>query len=64
MRNLLGKAEGAQNLDGNRLEGSLLRPLGQKLRSASRAHQGVHTHAVRIAAYFGELLHVGNSGRK
>ena len=44
MRNLLGKAEGAQNLDGNRLEGSLLRPLGQKLRSASRAHQGGRTH--------------------
>jgi hypothetical protein len=39
-RNLLGKAEAAQNLDGNRLEGSLLRPLGQKLKSAWRAHQG------------------------
>ena len=34
MRNLLGKAEGAQNLDGNRLEGSLLRPLKSKRSSA------------------------------
>jgi len=27
MRNLLGKASAAQNLDGDRLKGSLLRPL-------------------------------------
>jgi hypothetical protein len=52
MRSLLGKAEGAQNLDGNRLEGSLLRPLDKKLKAALRGHQGVRTPTFRDRRLF------------
>jgi hypothetical protein len=42
-RNLLGKAEGAQNLDGTRLKGSLLRPRHAKLVRLNPPSKGLPT---------------------
>ena len=56
MRNLLGKASAAQNLDGGRLKGSLLRPLKASVVRLNPSGKGSPTALGNQQRYFAELL--------
>ena len=61
MRNLLDKASAAQNLDGDRLKGSLLRPLKASVVRPHPSSKGSPTACAWTRRNFGGLWRAGHT---